>query len=181
MTAIMLVIASRQRLMTYSRQKKLTSDFFNVFQTWRLQELNPEEAQDLVRLPHPDAPALGEEKRKQALQWGRQNPCLLQIAGRCLWEAKQRDRSDAWARAQFEEQSIGVPRKLQPLQQSIHAISQLGRLGQGIGDTIDGWGNFFKGAFILILLGLVLTGAAQWQQIQNWFQDTKKETQQNFK
>ena len=178
---MMLVIASRQRLMVYSRQKRLTSDFFNVFQSCRLQELSTEEAQDLVRLPHPDYPALGEEKRALALKWGARHPCLLQIAGRCLWDARQRDRSDDWARKQFEERAIGVPRKVQPMKQSFRAIGRLGSWAQGVGDTLDDLGNFVKGAFILVLVALVLMRAADWRQVQDWFQNAKEDTQQNFK
>jgi hypothetical protein len=100
------------------------------------------EAQDLVQKPDAaNNPALGEERQALALNWGGRHPRLLQIAARCLWEARQQDRKDVWARHQFEERSQGVPRKLL----------------------------------------LVLTGAAKWQQIQDWFQGTKQETQENFK
>lgn len=74
-----------------------------------------------------------------------------------------------------------VPKKVQLVKVGIRAVMRLGRWGQGIGDTLDDWGNFVKGMFILVLIVLVLTGAANWQQIQNWVQNTKEETQENFK
>jgi hypothetical protein len=178
--ALMMVIASRQRLIKYSRQKRLTSDFFNVFQAGRLKEFSDTEAQDLVRLPHPEQPALGEEKQTLALQWGGHHPCLLQIAGRCLWEARQRDRSNDWAKAQFHERSLGVPQPLHLIKHGVREVTRLGQLGQWIGDTQDSLGNFLKGAFIIVLIVLAITGVATWPQIQQWFKDTTTETLENF-
>jgi uncharacterized protein len=179
---LMFVLASRQQLLRYSQQKKLTSDFFNVFDTHKLQEFTDAEAQDLVQKPDAaNDPALGEERQALALNWGGRHPRLLQIAALCLWEARQQDRKDAWARQQFEARSQGVPRKLQPMKQLVWAVMRLGTWAQSIGNTTDDLGNFFKGAFILVLIGCVVTGAANWQQIQDWFQGTKQETQENFK
>lgn len=178
---LMLVIASRKPLMIYSRQKKLTSDFFNVFTNKRLTEFKDDEAKDLVRLPHPDRPALGEEKRALALQWGDRHPCLLQIAAWCLWEAKKLDHSHEWAKRQFEERKLGIPRSRSPLKWTIHAVMGLGSFGQAIGDNIDDWGNFLKGMFILLLIVALGTGAANWQQVKGWFDNTVQDTKSNFK
>jgi hypothetical protein len=124
---------------------------------------------------------LGEEKRSLALQWGDHHPCLLQIAARCLWEAKNLDHNHEWAKRQFEERKLGIPRRQSPLKWTIQVVMRLGSFGQAIGDNIDDWGNFLKGMFILILLGAVLTGAANWQQVKGWFDNTVQDTKQNFK
>lgn len=178
---LMLVIASRKPLIVYSRQKKLTSDFFNVFTNKRLTEFKDDEAKDLVRLPHADHPALGEEKRTLALQWGDHHPCLLQIAAWCLWEAKKLDHSHEWAKRQFEERKLGIPRRQSPLKWTLQSVIRLGGFGQAIGDNIDDWGNFVKGMFILLLIVAMGTGAANWQQVKGWFDNTAQEIKQNFK
>jgi len=102
--ALMLVVTSAKRLDTYSQIHKLTSDFFNLGHLLPLVGLTEMEAQELVRLPDPNAPALSEKKQKLALQWGSREPYKLQLAGRYLWDAQQKGRSDRWAKQQFDRQ-----------------------------------------------------------------------------
>ncbi len=152
------------------------------FDTHRLEEFAEAEAQALVGKP--DAlhnPAIGEERQALALNWGGRHPRRLQIAALCLWEARRDDRKDSWAQQQFEERSKGVPRKLQPMKQLVWGVMRLGRWAQSIGNTADDLGNFFKGAFILLLLLLAVTGVAKLSQIQDWFQGEGKEIKGNFK
>jgi hypothetical protein len=67
------------------------------------------------------------------------------------------------------------------MRQGVRAIMRLGSWAQGIGNTLDDWGNFAKGMSILVLIGLVTIGVAPWQQIQSWVQNTKEEIQENLK
>jgi hypothetical protein len=177
----MLAIAARKKLMIYSQQKKLTSDFFNVFQNKVLREFTNEDSTKLVQLPDINQPALGEDKRLLAIKWGENHPCRLQIAARCLWDARQGDRSEAWARRQFEERVDGVPRKFQPIKLAVHFVMRLGRFGQAVGDNVEDWGSFVKGMFIICLVIAFLSGAAKWSQINDWFHDTQKEVKEKFK
>ena len=111
-SALMLVIASDSNLKIYSKQKKLTSSFFNVGQVIKLEGYSQFEAGDLVRLPQTiiseQAAALSEAEQKIALAWGGKNPYLLQLAGLYLWEAKKSSENIAWARKKFERQTQGI-------------------------------------------------------------------------
>lgn len=112
---LMLIIASRKNLQDYSRQKKLTSSFFNPGHIFTLEGLTENEARDLVRLPHTTVSSskevLNEDEQKIALEWGGRNPYLLQLAGLYLWEAQQNDHNPAWAKKRFERQAKGISRK----------------------------------------------------------------------
>ena len=110
--ALMLVITSRKSIKVYSRRHNLTSDFFNVGHTIRLQGFTEQEAKDLVSLPQSNNPslpaALNEKEQKIALEWGGKNPFLLQLAGLCLWEAKELNYDIKWAKKRFNNEAQGI-------------------------------------------------------------------------
>ncbi|MBD1885755.1 AAA-like domain-containing protein [Microcoleus vaginatus] len=108
-SALMLVLASLETLDSYRTKYKLTSSFFNVGSVWPLEKFSEAEAQKLVELPKgtiPGAiPALTETNQRLALEWGKQHPVLLQLAGRYLWEAQQRRKNVNWAKQNFQNQA----------------------------------------------------------------------------
>ncbi|BAS56596.1 MULTISPECIES: nSTAND1 domain-containing NTPase [Leptolyngbya] len=176
---IMLIIASRRKLREY-KQKGRTSEFFNVSQTEVLQDLSESEAQDLVRLPDTQNPALSEERQQLALKWADRHPYLLQLAALYLWEARQFDKSNEWAQRRFEEDARGVPRRVNPARMVFMGIGRLGQWGQQLGDTADDWGNFLKGMVTLVLLGLALTGVVKWSNFGSFMQDFAGEILKNM-
>lgn len=111
-STLMLVLASLKALDIYRTQHKLTSSFFNVGLVYPLKEFTREEAQQLVRLPQGRRsgvqPALKAQYQNLALQWGKQHPLLLQMAGSCLWEAQKKNKSVNWAKQEFEQQARAV-------------------------------------------------------------------------
>ena len=158
----------------------LTSDFFNVFLSTKLKNFSEGDANDLVRLPMGN-PALNEERQKLALKWGEGKPCLLQIAGLYLWEARSQDHDVKWAKAKFDQEAKHIQRDRNLMKTAMCYVSRVGSLGQQIGDTIDDLGNFAKGAFILFILGALITGAANRETIENWVRGTQQDVKGNFK
>jgi AAA+ ATPase superfamily predicted ATPase len=89
---LMLVIASYKMLDVYSKENRITSDFFNLFHYLDLNGgLTEEEAKQLVSLKNAAGEGLSDELQHKALQWGKKEPFLLQLAGETLW-TMQRDR-----------------------------------------------------------------------------------------
>ncbi|MEB3311743.1 MAG: ATP-binding protein [Snowella sp.] len=65
--ALMLILASREKLDDYSKKKQITSDFFNLFHCHDLNEgLTPSEAEELVALANSLGNALSSELQKHA-------------------------------------------------------------------------------------------------------------------
>lgn len=166
---LMLVIASRSKIADYRRQYKLTSNFFNLTQSCELKVFSEPEASDLVRLPH-GTPALTEPRQQKALAWGEKHPYLLQAAGMCLWEEQQQGHPEGWAEQRFWEVSQQVPRSRNVFKQGFRAVARLGKLGQTVGDSIDDWGNFFKGLAIIAIISLVLCGVVPWSGVAKFLQ-----------
>lgn len=180
--ALMLVIASYKRLDVYSRQHRLTSSFFNLGSIMSLNGLTEMEATDLVRLPETKVPgtqaALSENRQKIALQLGGRHPYLLQLAGRCLWDAKQQDETVDWAKKQFQQEEQRLPqRRFNPrrlmlrLRLLFWLPLNLGKLARGIGGTVDDIGNLITGTVILIAVILVIFGVLNWQELQKLLKD----------
>ncbi|NEQ66443.1 MAG: ATP-binding protein [Symploca sp. SIO2D2] len=180
LSQLMLVIVSRKKLQDYiSRQSGRTSGFFNVSQTWRLQGLSTAQAWDLVRLPGVNNPALSEERQNLAIKWGEGQPYLLQLAGKCLWDAQQQNRSSEWAQRRFEEDAHQVPRPRNYGRMIFMTIGRIGRWGQNLGDTADNWGNFLKGMITLVTFSLLLLGIVKWQDFAGFMQQTINEILEN--
>ncbi|HIK13027.1 MAG TPA: AAA-like domain-containing protein [Oscillatoriaceae cyanobacterium M33_DOE_052] len=107
---LMLIVATLKNLEVYRQEQTLTSSFFNVGHVLKLEEFTPAEAAELVKLPKGSAalsveepkPALIVEDQEKALQWGGRHPYRLQLAGYCLWQARQQDKDIPWAKAKFD-------------------------------------------------------------------------------
>ena len=111
-SALMLVLASLETLDSYRTKHKLTSSFFNVGSVLPLEKFSEAEAQKLVQLPKGNIagarPALNETNQRLALEWGKQHPVLLQLAGKYLWEAQQDIKGVKWAKQKFQDQARAV-------------------------------------------------------------------------
>lgn len=106
---IMFIFSSHHSLDVYRDRHQLTSSFFNVGHTLRLAEFSPPEAEAVVRLPASTVPgttpALTPAEQQLAQQWAGGHPYKLQLAGLCLWEARQSGRDTAWAQQQYAVQA----------------------------------------------------------------------------
>jgi len=108
-SALMLVLASLENLDFYRTKYTLTSSFFNVGSECLLKKFSEAEAQELVELPKGNIagaiPALTEKNQRLALQWGKQHPVLLQLAGKYLWQMQQERKDVKWAKQKFQDQT----------------------------------------------------------------------------
>jgi hypothetical protein len=102
---LMFIVASCKPVHVYVKEQKLTSNAFNNAYLLRLGEFSEEEADELLLLPSPLAPALDPEERKLARKLGGRHPYQLQLAGQALFEARRAGKDTAWAKRQFTEQS----------------------------------------------------------------------------
>jgi hypothetical protein len=105
---MMLIIASRKPLEVCGAEQQLNSAFFNMAQLCELKDFSDEEAEELLLLPSPLAPALDAEERRLAKKWGGRQPHLLQLAALCLFDARQAGKDAAWAKKRFEAQRSQV-------------------------------------------------------------------------
>ena len=163
-SSLMLIIATTKRLDVYSKQHQLTSSFFNLGHTLKLEELTEEEVTDLVRLPAStvkDAnPALGMHEQKLVRQVGGNHPFLLQIAGRLAWEAQQQGKDENWVKKQFYQQSNRLPRNQGNLLRKIRWVIwdlpvQLGHIFKFISENFSKFSSWVIGLTIIVLLFLV--------------------------
>ncbi len=172
--ALMLIISSKQTLERYSKKHQLTSDFFNLGNVKVLTKLTEVEALDLVRLPDINNPALSPERQKLALQWGERHPYLLQLAGRCLWEAQTQHRPDSWAKEEFLQASQNVPQTFS-WQKFVGKLLwlplKLGRMARFTGDKFDDTGNLISGTVILIVLCLVVFKILPFEELVKLLKD----------
>jgi uncharacterized protein len=166
---LMLIIASRSKIEDYRRQYKLTSNFFNLTQHLELKVFTDSDALALVRLPSGN-PALSDTRQKTALAWGENHPFRLQSASRYLWEARQQDLPEGWAEQQFRAADRQIQQSGNILKRGFRAVARLGKLGQTVGDSIDDWGNFFKGMAIIAIISLVLCGVVPWSGFAKFLQ-----------
>ncbi|WP_417909080.1 ATP-binding protein [Candidatus Electronema sp. PJ] len=156
---LMFIVASRKPVVVYVKEQKLTSNAFNNAYLLRLGEFRDEEADELLLLPSPLAPALELEERALARKWGGRHPYLLQLAGRVLFEAKRDGKNHAWVKKEFAAQSEQLKKESlwnRPL--SIKAIAQGYRSALGI--MADDAERCRKILLTLVLPLLVLTGLA---------------------
>jgi hypothetical protein len=100
----MLIIASRKPLEVCGAEQQLNSAFFNMAQLCELKEFSDEEAEELLLLPSPLAPALEPEERKLAQRWGGKMPWQLQLAALFLFDARRDGKSTAWAKKKFDKE-----------------------------------------------------------------------------
>lgn len=166
---LMLVIASEKDIRIYSRQKKLTSSFFNLGEVMKLEGFSENEARDLVRLPHSTISSseavLNENEQQFALEWGGRNPYLLQLAGLYLWEGQQTRQNLDSIKKRFDRQAKGISANHNIWRKSFLALKwlfwrlpvKLGQVGRFVGTNLGDIGDAIVGwALILITIFVVL-------------------------
>lgn len=99
---MMLIIATREPVEIVAEGQQLLSPFFNFGQACELKDFSEEEAEELLHLPDPAAPALDADEQRLARKWGGIQPHLLQLAASVLFDARQAGKDAAWAKQQFE-------------------------------------------------------------------------------
>jgi hypothetical protein len=183
-SALMLVLASLETLDSYRTKYKLTSSFFNVGSFWLLEKFSEAEAQKLVELPKgtiPGAiPALTETKQRLALQWGKQHPVLLQLAGKYLWEAQQYRKDVKWAKQQFQDQARAVlqlPTRPKRPQKFWHWLRWLvwdmpiwvGNLTKSFGLKFDEIFTWLIGLIVIVVLIMFFRGIIPGDIVSDFF------------
>jgi hypothetical protein len=177
--ALMLVVASRKELSVYGSEHRFVSQFFNLGHILKLEELTTDEAIQLVRLPASSVssapPVLSVDEQHHAENWGKRHPYFLQLAGSCLWDARQQNKDSRWAKAQFEQQSSQFKSKSnrqlwRPLIWLWDIPLHLGRLATFMGSNWDDIQNRIIGAFILIVIGLGLVRVLTLPDVQQWLE-----------
>jgi uncharacterized protein len=111
---------------------------------------------------------LNAEQQKVASQWAGNQPYLLQLAGKCLFEAKQLGQSEAWAKKKFDDNSSGVPRERNWGQMTANGFSWVGGCTQYIGGLPGNWGKTIIGIVTIGLIAGVVTGKIQPQLLFDW-------------
>jgi hypothetical protein len=178
--ALMLVVASRKELSVYGSEHRFVSQFFNLGHVLKLEDLTTDEAIQLVRLPASSVssapPVLSGDEQRHAENWGKRHPYFLQLAGSCLWEARQQNKDMRWAKAEFEQQSSQFKSESnrqwwRPLRWLVWDLPVgLGRVAKFIGGSVDDVTNWIIGFVILILLVLVVVGVLRWEQVKDLLQ-----------
>jgi uncharacterized protein len=111
---------------------------------------------------------LNADQQKVASQWAGNQPYLLQLAGKCLFEAKQIGQSEAWAKQRFDDNSSGVPRERDWGRMTANGFSWVGGCTQYIGGLPGNWGKAITGIVTIGLIAGVTTGKIQPQQLFDW-------------
>ncbi|WYL96057.1 MAG: AAA-like domain-containing protein [Gloeotrichia echinulata IR180] len=174
--ALMLVIASEKGLTVYSKKKKLTSSFFNLGQEIILSGLTDNEARDLVRLPQTTIggqAVLNDQEQQIALDWGGKNPYLLQLAGLCLWEAKQSNNDINWAKKNFDLQASRISARQYGWRNWLSFLkfvflrspAKLGEVVQFIGNNVSVISAWLIGASIFVVVILAALGILHWEDV----------------
>lgn len=178
---LMVVMASCVSLEIYSKQKKITSDFFNLFQFIRLNGgLTPEEASKLVGIKNFQGDGLTPELQEKALQWGKQEPFLLQLAGRLLWQVKIGQKSLQWAEQEFKVQT--QPFSFQPKSKFLAVLYRgISQIGTGVlwfnanrKDMQTFWVGLIFLVVVVVIALLFACGVIDFAQLKSLFQKTSK-------
>ena len=171
---LMLVMSSCEMLDYYSKQKQITSDFFNLFQTIDLNDgFSPEDAHSLVILKNGLGEGLTSDLQKKALAWGKREPFLLQLAGRTLWEMQTDRKSLQWAEKEFKTQAnrFSFQPKSPLLSDLYKLISQLGKgvlwFNKNQKEMQQFWTGLLLIAVILAILLAFSYGAINFEQIKS--------------
>ncbi|RCJ41964.1 AAA family ATPase [Nostoc minutum NIES-26] len=178
--ALMLVVASRKSLKVYGGEYRFVSSFFNIAHCISLAELTTDEAIQLTRLPtgSTHGAALSPDEQNYVQQWGQRHPYKLQLAGSCLWEARQTGKPIKWAKQQFDQQ-IDVPpsEKQQWKWRSwlyfifVAVPKRLGNFTKLIGVTVDDVSSWIIGTAIVVMFVLVLMRVLDWSQVWDFVRD----------
>ncbi len=157
---LMMIVASQEMLDLYSKQKQITSDFFNVFQMESLNEgFSEQEAMELVSLTNAAGEGLTGDVKSIALKWGKHEPFLLQLAALNLWEMQQYGKSQKWAEQRFKQQANRF--KFQPKSKFLgflfRSIAKVGKISVWFVENKDDLKDFWCGLFVIgVALGIVI-------------------------
>jgi hypothetical protein len=167
---IAFIVASQTQLDVLSSQKKLTSDFFNVFRLIKLNEFEPEEVKDLLKLGRNCDRPFSDEDCKKIRKLAGRHPLRLQVACSLLYEAKGRGESVNW-RALTQEYKRQVAfllgsklyrlriiwgRVRDALALIVKSIPLIGRLAQHTGSGLSYLGDSVTGCFFIVIILLIL-------------------------
>ncbi len=147
---MMLIIATRQTLKFYGEEHQLKSAFFNMGKLCELKEFPDDEAEELLLLPDPAAPALEADDRRLARSWGGKQPHRLQLAALYLFEAHRDGKSHAWAKRKFKAQ-LGQTKPDSVLTSPLRLVLRDHRCL--LGQIAEDYDKYKK---VLLLFGLVL-------------------------
>lgn len=156
------------------RSGALTSTFPNYFALFRLDPLDEDAADDLLLQPSDHQLSLGEMTR--AKRWAGGHPCHLQVAGQAWYETKSEGRPPHWARQRFEDLTAQAcmvggrwhdrPTRRRGVWRALKFVAltvpiRIGCLAQRVGLHVDNVAAWFIGMTIVIVIALVLLGAAK--------------------
>jgi AAA+ ATPase superfamily predicted ATPase len=171
---LMLVMSSCEMLDYYSKQKRITSDFFNLFQTIDLNDgFSLEDANSLVVLKNGMGEGLTPDLQKKALAWGKKEPYLLQLASQKLWEMQTDGKSLKWAEKEFKIHAnrFSFQPKSPLLSDLYKLISQLGKwvlwFNKNRKEMQEFWAGLLLIAVIFVILLSFSYGAINFEQIKS--------------
>jgi hypothetical protein len=171
---LMLVMSSCEMLDYYSKQKQITSDFFNLFQTIDLNDgFSSEDANSLVVLKNGMGEGLTLDLQKKALAWGKREPYLLQLASQKLWEMQTDHKSLQRAEKEFKAQANRF--SFQPRSPLLSVLYKLiSQLGKGVlwfnknrKEMQEFWAGLLLIAVIFVILLAFSYGAINFEQIKS--------------
>ena len=171
---LMFIFASREPVDVYAKEQKLTSGFFNLGQLLPLDKFSEAEADELVNLPDRNNPALNAKEQRLARKWGGRHPYLLQLAGQCLFEARQAGKDAAWAKRQFTAQRerlkkdgvLTKPRSFKALlESSLSALKQTAEAAEHCGKILL---FLILAALLAGIIYGVWTGKLTWSAAGDW-------------
>lgn len=175
---VLLLVASRRDVEIYSREKKITSDFFSILQKVSLSPLNRAAAETLLSCPWAGA-GLNDEEKAAALKWVKQpegyEPERLQKAGHYLWRSRHEDKTIDWARQKFLEQTrpVKLPSEPQPgrrkriLTAIVWPFKTVGQSARWLGAKVDEIQATLLGVAIVIAVPCVALKVWTLPQVQN--------------
>ncbi|MDM8558717.1 TniB family NTP-binding protein [Candidatus Parabeggiatoa sp. HSG14] len=168
---LMLIVASRKQIKVYKKEYKLASSFFNDVHNLPLKDLNKEEVKELLATKDSMGEfALSVPEQRLARDWGKSHPRLLQLAGYCLFYARQSTQGVDWAKKEFNEQAQNVPRLADKwVEWLVQKAQALPKIGNFLGQLIRFIGNALThiGAiFLLIVFIFALIGFVSWDSLK---------------
>jgi len=168
---LMLIIASRQQIKVYKEEYNLASSFFNDVHSLLLEGLCKEEVTELLMIKESTGEvALSVEEQGLARSWGKDHPRLLQLAGSCLFYARQSGKGIDWAKKKFNEQAKNAPKPTNKwVKWLARKVQALPMIGGYLARIVLFTGNLLTiGGALILLFGIVLfsLGYVSWDSLQ---------------
>ncbi len=171
--SIMVVMTTQSGLKSLQKQSKLQSPFFESKPVLTLGELGEADAQALISQGSP--PILSITEQASALQWAKRHPYHLQLAGLCIWEARQDNLNVEDARRLFRQQTQGSHRGSldsrrwwSPFRTLVWGLPLwFGQYSTILGVKPGSFGNWVAGILLIIAIEAVLLLYFNWDQVQD--------------